>query len=77
MNHDKCKALYAELKQFEGGIKNVANTLDFTPEHVRLVMCVHHTHKSKTAVFETALLEIKKRRAEQAERLKKIFSDFV
>ena len=74
MNLEQRKKIYNELKEFDKGVKNVADSLGFTSEHIRMVMTRIESHASSEKIVEASLLEIKSRRDKQSERLQKIFS---
>jgi hypothetical protein len=77
MELEQRKKLYEELKNYEGGIKAVADALKLTTNHVRTVMTRFETHKSIEVITTAVLDEIKKRRAAQTLRLKEFLSELV
>ena len=77
MELEQRKILYQVLKDFEGGIKSVSDTLKLTPDHVRNVMTRFERHKSVDLITVAVCAEIKKRQAIQKSLLKKNFPELV
>lgn len=77
MELEQRKNLYLELKNYEGGIKSVSDTLLLTSDHIRNVMTRFQVHKSADVITLAVLAEIKKRRKAQTERLKRNFPELI
>ena len=77
MELEQRKNLYLELKNYEGGVKSVADVLQLTSDHIRNVMTRFQVHKSADVITLAVLVEIKKRRKAQTERLRKNFPELV
>jgi hypothetical protein len=77
MELEQRKKLYEELREFENGVKDVSNALTLTPNHIRMVMTRFEKHKSVDSITLAVLAEIKKRRAEQTQRLRANFPELL